>query len=84
MQDHIISIEKVKKSDEAEIVRLKAYIEKFKDDLKDLREMNQKLSKKHHETNWIAKSEHEKLEKQLKNVVKDKFLNNQQHKPVTD
>lgn len=57
---------------EAQIARLKALDEKYRKEMSDLRAQNNLLSKKHDESTWVAKSEYQKLEKQLQ--IKDKEL----------
>jgi hypothetical protein len=57
---------------EAEIARLKALSERYRQEILELREQNAQLSKKHDESTWVAKSEYQKLEKQLE--FKDREL----------
>ena len=51
---------------EIEIARQKTQMDKLHSELSNLREENIKLSKKHDEATFIAKSEYEKLEKMFK------------------
>lgn len=56
---------------ESQIAKLKAQADACRKDMTDLREENNKLSKRHEETSWVAKPEYENLQRLLKTAEKE-------------
>ena len=56
---------------ESELAKKKARCEELRKEIKDLREVNSKLSKKSDEASFVAKSEFIRIEKKLKEVQKE-------------
>jgi chromosome segregation ATPase len=56
----------VKRSLDSQILKLKAQSDGYREEIKELRASNQKLSQKHEEKTFVSKSEYEKLEQILK------------------
>ncbi len=56
---------------ESELAKEKARAEELRKEISDLREVNSKLSKKHEEATFVAKSEYTEIEKKLKATQKE-------------
>lgn len=56
---------------ELEIQKIKAQSDVYRDDILNLRSENRKLSKKHEDVQWIAKSVHMKVKEELRHKVQE-------------
>lgn len=70
-KDSMTAANDLKNSLEVQIAKLQAHVDKFRAEINELKQENLKLSKKHDETTFVAKSEYERVEKLLKDTQKE-------------
>lgn len=70
-KDSMTAANDLKNSLEVQIAKLQAHVDKYRAEINELKQENLKLSKKHDETTFVAKSEYERVEKLLKDTQKE-------------
>jgi len=71
LKESLVKETEAKRALDSQILKLKAQGEGYRDEIKELRETNQKLSQKQEEKTFVSKSEYEKLEQLLKEKEKE-------------
>ena len=68
----VTDLSEAKGSLESEIMKLKAKNDSYRQEINELKVLNARISKKHDEATWVAKSQYDKVEQELR--TKDKEI----------
>ena len=71
IRENIVKETEAKRSLESQVMKLKAQADAYRGEIKELREINSKLSQKQEEKTFVSKTEYEKLEQKLKEKEKE-------------
>ena len=71
IKENMVKEIEAKRSAESQVLKLRAQADAYRQEISELRASNEKLSQKHEEKTFVAKSEYEKLEQLLQEKEKE-------------